>query len=93
MTKVALSIAALMLAGCTTTMAPKAEGVHITRKTAEVERCEVAGNVNSTPPYIWPGDDLKQLQNSAVALKADTVLLTGPRLVVTKGIAYRCHSI
>lgn len=91
MTKVLVSIAALMLAGCATTMAPQAEGVRITKEAADVASCDALGDVHSTPPYIWPGDDLKQLRNSAVALKADTVLLTGPRLVVTKGIAYRCQ--
>ena len=72
-------------------LAPTAQGIPTTRDAAAVSNCKPVGNVASTPPYIWPGDDLKQLKNQAVGLGGDTVLLTGPRIISTQGIAYRCH--
>jgi hypothetical protein len=86
-----LLLNALALAGCTT-MAPHADQVAIVTDPIAVEKCSALGNVASDPPYIMPGDDLKQLRNQAAGLGADTVLRTGPRIVSTKGIAYRCRS-
>jgi len=77
------------LFGCTT-LAPGAHEVTVTRDAAKVEHCKALGSVASVPPYIAPGDDLKQLKNKAVGLGADTVLLTGPRVVSTAGVAYHC---
>ena len=92
MKKVAVcSVFLVALAGCTT-LAPGAKGVYITRNAADVEQCKALGSVQSVPPYILPNDDLKQLRNQTVAFGADTVLLTGPRLVSTAGVAYRCRT-
>jgi hypothetical protein len=79
----------LALCACTT-LAPGTAEVFVTRDPAAVQACQAAGNVASVPPYVLPGDDLKQVRNQAVGLQADTVLLTGPRLVSTQGVAYRC---
>jgi hypothetical protein len=73
-------------------MAPGAKEIAITRSMAEVEHCKPLGAVQSVPPYVIPGDDLKQLRNQSVPLGADTILLTSPRLVSTAGIAYRCKA-
>ena len=62
----------------------------ITRDVAAVEHCKALGSVASAPPYVLPGDDLKQLKNQALGLGANTVLLTGPRFVSTAGVAYQC---
>lgn len=42
------------------------------------------------PPYVLPNEDYVQMRNAALALKADTVFVTS-RLVVSRGVAYRCH--
>jgi hypothetical protein len=85
----ALCVGALAVSGCTT-LAPTAVNISTTRDGAAVVNCQAVGNVASVPPYILPGDDLKQVKNQAAGLGGDTVLLTGPRLVSTQGIAYRC---
>ena len=79
------------VAGCTT-LAPGAKDVRITRNTADVESCKALGPVQSVPPYILPGDDLKQVRNQSIAVGADTILLTGPRIISTAGVAYRCRT-
>ena len=79
----------LALVGCTTALAPQAKNIVTTRDPAVVERCEMLGTVEAHPPYIWPGDDLKQLKNKAAPLGADTVFVTG-RFGTVVGVAYRC---
>ena len=92
MRTVAVGIVLLVaLAGCTT-LAPGAKDVYITRNAVEVQQCKALGSVQSVPPYVLPNDDLKQLRNQTIAVGADTVLITGPRLVSTAGVAYRCHT-
>ena len=88
--KTALCAGILVISGCTT-LAPTAAGIPTTRDAATVSNCKAVGPVASVPPYILPGDDLKQLKNQAVGLGGDIVLITGPRLVSTQGIAYRCQ--
>jgi hypothetical protein len=78
----------LALSGCAT-MAPGAKEVRML-KAPDAASCTAAGAVYSIPPYILPNDDLKQLKNQAIALGANAVLVTGPRVLVTRGIAYRC---
>jgi len=79
-----------LLVGCMT-MAPGASDVVVTHETTYVTNCKALGAIHSIPPNILPGDDLKQLRNDSVALGGDTVLITGPRLFSTPGIAYRCR--
>lgn len=85
-----LTLAALAALTACTTLAPGAKDVTVTRDPNQVAHCAAKGSLRSVPPYIAPGDDLKQLKNQAVGLGADTVLITGPRLVSTAGVAYRC---
>jgi hypothetical protein len=84
----AAAIVALAVSGCTT-LAPQAEHVRITREAADVAACKAVGDVHSTPPYALPNEDYKQLRNAAVALQADTVLVT-TRAVISRGVAYQC---
>ena len=91
MSKLLWFVALGSLVGCTT-LAPGAGDVTVTRDTSKVAQCKALGSVNSVPPYALPGDDLKQIKNQSVGMGADTVLLTGPRLVSTAGVAYRCKA-
>jgi hypothetical protein len=86
-----VGVCTLLLCACTT-MAPGAKEIPVTRNTSDVQSCKPVGSLHSVPPYIMPGDDLKQIRNQAVGLGADTILLTGPRLVSTAGVAYRCKT-
>lgn len=85
-----LFILSSVFASACTTLAPTAKDVPTTRDATAVAKCKAVGNVASVPPYVLPGDDLKQLKNQAVGLGGNIVLLTGPRLVSTQGIAYSC---
>ncbi len=86
-----LSMSSVFTSACTT-LAPTAQTVSTTRDAMVVTNCKAVGNVASIPPYILPGDDLKQIKNQTVGLGGNTVLITGPRLVSTQGIAYSCQS-
>jgi hypothetical protein len=66
------------------------ETIKIVRKREEVARCELLGEIAAHPPYIWPGDDFKQLRRKAAPLGADTVLVPGARIGSVEGFAYRC---
>ncbi len=85
-----LLILSSVYASACTTLAPTAKDIVVTRDAAAVANCKAVGNVASVPPYVLPGDDLKQLKNQAVGLGGNIVLLTGPRLVSTQGVAYSC---
>jgi hypothetical protein len=90
-TRFCVGVCTLIMCGCTT-MAPGAKEIPVTRNIADVQSCKSVGSLNSVPPYLLPGDDLKQLRNQAVGLGADTILVTSPRLVSTAGVAYRCKA-
>ena len=66
--------------------------IKVVRKREEVEKCELLGEISAHPPYIWPGDDLKQLRRKAAPLGADTILIPGWRVGVVEGFAYRCSA-
>lgn len=89
MKKLLLLAIASVLAGCTT-LAPGADAVRITHDPAQVASCKAVGSVLSSPPYVMPGDDLKQMRNEATALGGNVILRTGPRVLATRGVAYRC---
>lgn len=89
MNRLVLLAAVAALTGCTT-LAPGASRIWITTNPADVAGCRAVGSVESSPPYVMPGDDLKQLRNAATGLGANAILRTGPRLFVTRGVAYRC---
>ena len=69
-----------------------ASAIKIVRKREEVEGCELLGEIAAHPPYIWPGDDFRQLRGKASALGADTVLVPGRRIGSVEGFAYRCKA-
>ena len=89
MIKLFAVVLALSVSGCVTALAPQAESIKTTQDPGEVANCQILGTVEAHPPYIWPGDDLKQLKNKAAPLRADTVFVTG-RFGTVVGIAYRC---
>lgn len=64
--------------------------IRIVRKREEVDGCHMLGAIEARPPYIWPGDDFRQLRRKAGELGADTVLVPGRRFGVVEGEAYRC---
>jgi hypothetical protein len=86
-----LLVSLVALTACTT-LAPGAADVTVTRDAATVTTCKALGSVHSVPPYILPNDDLKQIKNRSIGMGADTVLITGPRLISTAGVAYRCKA-
>lgn len=64
----------------------------ITYDANDVTSCKELGNVESHPPYVWPGDADKQLKASADLLGGDTVLKEKHHSIVSyKGTAYKCH--
>jgi hypothetical protein len=85
-----LTVACILLTGCTTAVAPQGMKIETTQNPTIVENCVVVGAVQVQPPYIWPGDDLKQLKNNAVLLGADTVFVTS-RFGTVFGMAYICN--
>jgi len=82
-------IAALAISSCTTALAPQAESIKTTRNPSDVADCKSLAIVEAQPPYMWPGDDLKQLKKQAAPLGADTIFVTG-RVNHVVGVAYRC---
>jgi len=85
-------LAITLLAGCTTSLARQAEKITTTRNGEDVAQCKILGTVEAHPPYVWPGDDLKQLKNKAAPLGADTVFVTG-RFSTVVGVAYDCSKV
>lgn len=88
MKRLSLCCSFLLTAACTT-LAPHAEDIRVTSEANDVKSCAAVGSVRSVPPYVMPGDDLKQLRNQSLALGADT-LLVDSRVVFSSGAAYRC---
>jgi hypothetical protein len=86
----ALAAVVVTVAGCVS-VAPQAEKIRVTSNGAEVAECKILGAVESHPPYMFPSDGVNQLRNNAVALGADTLLLTSSGALRGKtGMAYRC---
>jgi hypothetical protein len=86
-------LAALCLssAGCVVSIpsAPGAENVTMTHKEADVASCTVLGNLVGLTDTNYVRDERREMQNQAVGLGADTILLTRDR-DPPKGTAYRC---
>lgn len=80
----------VFLTGCTTAVAPQGMKIKTTQNPTDVENCTVVGSVEAHPPYMWPGDDFKQLKNKAILLGADTVFVTS-RYASIFGLAYVCN--
>jgi hypothetical protein len=81
----------LLSTGCFVSVpsAPGAQGVIMTHKEADVASCTVLGNVVGLTDTNYVRDERREMQNQAVALGADTLLLTRDK-DPPKGTAYRC---
>jgi hypothetical protein len=86
-----LSALCLLSAGCLVSIpsAPGAESVVMTHNEADVASCTVLGNVVGLTDTNYIRDERREMQNQAVELGADTLLLTRDR-DPPKGLAYRC---
>ena len=87
----AVTVIITLLSGCATTLAPGASEIVVTRKPADVAHCSPLVSVQGGPPE-FPGNDIKELQNQALAAGADTVLITSSIFTGSGagGLAYRC---
>jgi len=83
----------LLPAGCIVSIPsePGAEYVIMTHKEADVASCTVLGNVVGLTDTNYVRDERREMQNQAVGLGADTILLTRDR-DPPKGLAYRCKT-
>jgi hypothetical protein len=89
--RIAFALTLILFSACTTTLAPGASDIVLTRKPDDVKQCAPLGSVQSTGAASIPGDDLNELRNQAVGAGADTILLTTPLLAsAAGGLAYRC---
>ena len=81
----------LLSAGCVLSIPsePGAENVTMTHKEADVASCTVLGNVDGLTETNYVRDERREMQNQAVGLGGDTILLTHDR-DPPKGTAYRC---
>ncbi len=85
---------AVLLSGCAS-LSPYGEkwnGVYVTHNKSDVSACKYVDVFHSWPPYILPNDDIRNITRRAAKEGANTVLIVGPRLVVTKGLAYKCRA-
>ena len=56
-----------------------------------VRNCKQLGMVSSSPPYLLPGDDERQMRTQTAALGGDTLLIsTSAILGNSNGIAFDC---
>jgi hypothetical protein len=81
----------MVSAGCVVSIPsePGAENVAMTHKEADVAACTALGNVVGLTDTNYVRDERREMQNQAVGLGADTILLTRER-DPPKGTAYRC---
>jgi hypothetical protein len=81
----------LLSAGCFVSIPsePNAENVIMTHKEADVASCTVLGNVVGLTDTNYVRDERREMQNQAVGLGGDTILLTRDR-DPPKGTAFRC---
>jgi hypothetical protein len=81
----------LLSAGCILSIpsAPGAENVTMTHKEADVASCTAVGSVVGLTDTNYVTDERREMQNQAVGLGGDTLLLTRDRDPPT-GTAYRC---
>lgn len=63
--------------------------IKVTKLSSDVAACKSLGVVRSSPPYWKRNADLKDMQTQALALGADTLLITS-RGISAMGIAYWC---
>ena len=84
----ASAIAGLAVASGCASVVPRSETVLLTREAAAVSGCKEVGTVQSWLSFSFRDAD-NQLRNRALALGADTVLVSSP-FGDTTGIAYLC---
>lgn len=84
---VSLVVLAAVLTGCAS--APGEHEVTVLKDGPAPTGCTQLGAVNSTPPYILPGDDLRQMKAQVRDLEGDTVWVTH-RGIIGRGVAFRC---
>jgi hypothetical protein len=86
-----LLVPGLLSSGCVVSIPSEAgaENVIMTHKEADVASCTVLGNVVGLTDTNYVRDERREMQNQAVGLGADTILLTRER-DPPKGTAYRC---
>jgi hypothetical protein len=84
----------LLLGGCVLSIpsAPGAKNVVMTHKETDVASCTPLGNVVGLTDTNYVRDERREMQNQAVDLGGDTLLLTGG-VDPPKGIAYRCNPL
>jgi hypothetical protein len=90
----AAALTITLLTGCMTTLAPGAGEIVLTRKPADVVQCTPLTSVQGGPPE-FPGNDIRELRNQALAAGADTVLITSSIFTESGsgGLAYRCKEL
>jgi hypothetical protein len=88
---VLLTASCLVSAGCVLSVpsAPGADQVAMTHDEADVASCTPLGNVVGLTDTNYVRDERREMQNQAVELGADTLLLTREK-DPPKGTAYRC---
>ena len=81
----------LLSCGCVLSIPsePGAENVNMTHKEADVTSCTLLGNVVGLTDTNYVRDERREMQNQAIELGGDTILLTRDR-DPPKGTAYRC---
>jgi hypothetical protein len=89
----ALLALSLLFAGCILSIpsAPGAQNVTMTHNEADIASCTVLGNVVGLTDTNYVRDERREMQNQAVGLGGDTILLTRDR-DPPKGTAYRCKA-
>lgn len=56
-----------------------------------VGSCKQLGMVSSSPPYLLPGDDQKQMRSATAELGGNTLVVTHAAIVgSSRGVAYDC---
>ena len=90
-TRIAVALAAIALAGCATPYNKKWNEVYVTQDQTAIANCKYIDVFHSWPPYVLPNDDIKNVTRRAAEVGADTILIAGARLVSTEGKAYKCH--
>lgn len=88
-----LLVLSLGLSGCAS-LSPygkKWNDVLVTNDKNVTSACKYIDVFHSWPPYILPNDDIRNVTRRAAEVGADTVLVSGPRVVSTEAQAYKCQ--
>jgi len=58
--------------------------VYVTKDKNTVSACKYVDVFHSWPPYVLPNDDIRNVTRRAAEAGADTVLVTGARVISTE---------